>query len=104
MCDDVPQCQDRSDELGCVKQTGYCDHHCDNKSRCLPAKFLCDGEWDCLDGTDEANCGRIRTTVVSLLHLFCLITSLNVLGVLFCLIAQRIKRQKAWKRKAHLGM
>lgn len=59
VCDDVPQCQDRSDELDCSKQTEGCVHHCDNKSRCLPAKFLCDGEWDCLDGTDEASCGGL---------------------------------------------
>lgn len=69
VCDDIPQCQDHSDELGCEKQTDFCHHHCDNKSRCLPAKFLCDGELDCLDGTDEANCGRM-TSLFSLLRLF----------------------------------
>lgn len=60
VCDEVPQCQDRSDELDCPKQPEGCVHHCDNKSRCLPAKFLCDGEWDCLDGTDEASCGGLK--------------------------------------------
>lgn len=60
MCDDIPQCQDRSDEVDCLKDPGSCAHHCDNKSRCLPASMLCDGEWDCLDGTDEANCGRLK--------------------------------------------
>lgn len=59
VCDDIPQCQDRSDELDCRKKTDTCHHQCDNKSRCLPSTFLCDGEWDCLDGTDEANCGRL---------------------------------------------
>ncbi len=59
VCDDVAQCQDRSDELHCLKQTEGCIHHCDNKGRCLPANLLCDGERDCLDGTDEANCGKI---------------------------------------------
>ncbi|KAM9360164.1 prolow-density lipoprotein receptor-related protein 1 [Symphorus nematophorus] len=33
-----------------------CAHQCDNKSRCIPASFLCDGERDCWDGSDEANC------------------------------------------------
>ncbi|KAM7391483.1 hypothetical protein PAMP_022171 [Pampus punctatissimus] len=56
VCDGVPQCQDRSDELHCMTETEGCVHHCDNKSRCLPANFLCDGERDCLDGTDELNC------------------------------------------------
>lgn len=57
VCDGVPQCQDRSDELQCVTLMRGCVHHCDNKTRCLPANFLCDGEEDCTDGTDEATCG-----------------------------------------------
>lgn len=60
VCDKIPQCQDRSDEMDCQKETEGCVHQCDNKSRCLPAKLLCDGESDCLDGTDEANCGRLK--------------------------------------------
>ncbi len=28
----------------------------DNKTRCIPESFLCDGEKDCVDATDEANC------------------------------------------------
>lgn len=58
MCDGMSQCQDRSDEMQCTKQTEGCVHHCDRESRCLPTNLLCDGERDCLDGTDEANCGR----------------------------------------------
>lgn len=60
VCDGVPQCQDRSDEMPCTTQTEGCAHHCDNNSRCIPANFLCDGEKDCLDATDEANCGRLK--------------------------------------------
>ena len=66
VCDGVPQCQDRSDELQCIKHMDGCVHHCDNKNRCLPANFLCDGEMDCLDGTDEANCGRLKLIYGSL--------------------------------------
>lgn len=57
VCDGVPQCQDRSDELGCAEHMDGCAHQCDDKSRCIPNTFLCDGERDCLDGSDEANCG-----------------------------------------------
>lgn len=60
VCDGVPQCQDRSDELQCTKKTEGCVHHCDNESRCLAANVLCDRVKDCLDGTDEADCGRLK--------------------------------------------
>ncbi|KAK7933606.1 hypothetical protein WMY93_004502 [Mugilogobius chulae] len=33
-----------------------CSHQCDSRSRCVPSSFLCDGERDCQDGTDELNC------------------------------------------------
>jgi len=59
VCDGMPHCQDRSDELGCVKRLHGCAHHCDNNSRCIPNNFLCDWERDCVDGSDEANCGTL---------------------------------------------
>lgn len=58
VCDGVPHCQDRSDELECFKMEG-CDHQCDENNRCVPETFLCDGERDCQDGSDEANCGML---------------------------------------------
>ena len=63
VCDGVPQCQDRSDELECAKYMEGCAHQCDDKSRCIPSNFLCDGERDCADGSDEATCGMLDATV-----------------------------------------
>ena len=65
VCDGTPQCQDRSDELDCLKADHSCSHRCDDKTRCIPDGFLCDGERDCLDGTDEANCGEVSELVMN---------------------------------------
>lgn len=68
MCDGVPHCQDRSDELECLKMEG-CDHLCDENNRCVPETFLCDGERDCQDGSDEANCGMLAHMSIKSLDL-----------------------------------
>lgn len=57
LCDGVPQCQDRSDEVDCFNLGEGCVHRCDKK-RCLSEPFICDGEADCDDGSDEADCGN----------------------------------------------
>uniref|UniRef100_A0A8B9HM26 EGF-like domain-containing protein n=1 Tax=Astyanax mexicanus TaxID=7994 RepID=A0A8B9HM26_ASTMX len=63
VCDGVVQCQDRSDELGCMKKGEDCQHQCGE--RCLPQSFICDGQTDCADGSDEAQCGESSLIITS---------------------------------------
>ena len=32
------------------------EYSCDENKRCIRMEYLCDGEADCVDGTDEHNC------------------------------------------------
>ncbi|RWS16998.1 hypothetical protein B4U79_16167 [Dinothrombium tinctorium] len=59
-------CQAKDGKYYCVEEGHSCDNsepcgsnfNCGNSSQtqCMPAKFYCDGLWDCEDGRDEKQC------------------------------------------------
>ncbi|MEE6482452.1 hypothetical protein FKM82_013243 [Ascaphus truei] len=71
-CDQRHDCRDMSDEEGCGEQSSrptpkplpdldprQCrrdEARCPN-GQCIPRDYLCDGEKDCKDGSDELSCG-----------------------------------------------
>ncbi|XP_065905355.1 very low-density lipoprotein receptor-like isoform X2 [Dysidea avara] len=66
-CDGEVDCIfDKADEINCVQGTGECgaDHfNCTNgtanSSRCIQQRFVCDGNPDCSDQSDEQDCPSI---------------------------------------------
>ncbi|XP_033182549.1 G-protein coupled receptor GRL101-like [Anabas testudineus] len=73
LCDGDDDCRDRSDEFNCTlgsetlqtsdwmnwNQDSVCDmadvHRC-GEGGCVPKSYLCDGDYDCMDRSDEFNC------------------------------------------------
>ncbi|XP_076231283.1 serine protease nudel [Calliopsis andreniformis] len=63
LCDGVRHCLDKTDEspefCPCRNSSFKCntvkgDH------LCIPQNFICDGDWDCLNGEDEAVCTKLK--------------------------------------------
>jgi len=49
---------------------GHCQRGevpCDN-GVCIPLDYLCDGDYDCTDRSDEANCGQYKCFTAVLCH------------------------------------
>uniref|UniRef100_A0A8D3BG34 Heparan sulfate proteoglycan 2 n=1 Tax=Scophthalmus maximus TaxID=52904 RepID=A0A8D3BG34_SCOMX len=69
LCDNRPDCRDMSDETNCGEwlpkaprppgPPGPCraDQATCQSGECIPRDYICDGERDCSDGSDEFRCG-----------------------------------------------
>ena len=53
VCDDLPTCEDGTDEVGCKK------FKCEDGTQSVSERRHCDGIFDCADMTDEKGCGRL---------------------------------------------
>ena len=41
-----------------LDECGKKEFRCADKSRCVDRSFVCDGHFDCADGSDETQCGK----------------------------------------------
>lgn len=59
-CDDVADCAEAEDEAGCAHACIEQKNRtlCHSTNVCISNEWLCDGDNDCGDFTDETHCGK----------------------------------------------
>lgn len=63
VCDMKIDCDDGSDEEGCVfPECSQYQYRCDN-GQCIFKRFRCDNDVDCYDGSDELGCPFVRISL-----------------------------------------
>nr|XP_054763759.1 transmembrane protease serine 7-like [Lytechinus pictus] len=65
-CDQVVDCHDFSDEIGCLIPDEECPYRCRDSDICLLDTYQCDGWFDCPERDDEDSCGKTAPSSASI--------------------------------------